>query len=425
MADSRFFRTQRGGQTVILDRETQMLYNEQGQIFDPITRQWRDDPSRKEQKQPNKLEQLGYVAAGPAAYAAGQALANNTGGMFGLGAEAAVNSSPAGVSGVGPVASGQTYGTSLAASGAPEAPTIVNGSTAGTTTTATGGSGSGILGANGATLGSAGVGLAGAGVGAYYGYAANQAYGHLKSKDPEKRKRGTMETALLATGPFLGWASPLVSPIDEFLGSGKDKDQQSRDFYRKRSEEIGATKDYKVTLVDGTQVDLGLDGGATYKGKDGKELHAYDLDFSDPRAAQVAADLDPLAAILSGGNEKGRNDVASQFGKAALTSGDPRANALKFYADHGLGDAATVIQTLDDLVSRGKLSQEQRDIFANSANILFSGQGAAPQASQMQTLPNRTPTNPAVPQQVAGAGGMASLGATGRKPKQQGGMTYL
>lgn len=429
------------GRNVVYDRESQLYYDrDTGLVKDPITGDWKDASGKP--KKPSSGEQLGSAAANIAGTAAGTYVAYNTPGWLGYGNTAKDVAQTTNTATQTTNAANAANTANTAAQGANTANTATNAANTANVATTTTGAGNGILGANGATLGSAGVGLAGAGVGAYYGYAANQALGHVMSDDPEKKKRGYMESALLATGPFLGWASPLVSPIDEALGSGKDKDQQTRDWARKNFEKTGLTKDNKLTLADGSQFDVGLDGGARLSGPNG-ERRQFDVDFNDPRAAQTVADLDPLGAIFGAGNEKLKTDNTGYFANAALSSGDPRANTLKMYADVGFTDAQSVIAAIDALVEKGKIKKEMRDIYANSANNLFSGQApaapapglggmgalgasaSAPAATpQVQTLPNAVAAAP-TQQQIQQIGGMASLGATGRKPVKRGEMTYL
>lgn len=384
----RWFRTTRNGMNVTLDRDNGILYNDQKQVWDPRQNKWVDDPSQADPaKKPSAMEQVGTTAANVAGTAAGSYAAYQLANSLNTaktGADIAQTAN----------AANTANNAANAANAANTANTVTQG--ANTANTVAQGANTANNAAQGVNMGSVGIGLAQAGVGAYYGYAATNAYKHLASKDPEKRKRGAIETGLLATGPFLGWAAPFVSPIDEFLGSGKDKEQQTRDWSRKNFERVGLTKENKITLADGNSFDVGLDGGARLKNPDGSERRVFDVDFNDQRAAQTVADLDPLGTIYAAGNSKLQNDNTGYLVNAALSSGDTRANTLKMYADSGFTDAASVIAALDDMVARGKIDQQKRDILANSANVLFSGQQPKPM----------------VPTPSANTGGMASLGAS-------------
>lgn len=105
-------------------------------------------------------------------------------------------------------------------------------------------------------------------------------------------------------------------------GSGKSEAQQKRDAMRDQGENLGVfvkpdddtaearglnPSHHYAQLADGSYYDVGKDGGAKIKNYgeniDGKdERNTFDIDWSDPRAPESVAQLNPLAYMMFGEN---------------------------------------------------------------------------------------------------------------------------
>lgn len=166
-----------------------------------------------------------------------------------------------------------------------------------------------------------------------------------------------------------------ISEIARGVMGGKGKDQKGRDANRKALQEKGVYDDsFRLGLTDGTMVDMGRDGS---KGQ-------YNVDFGQEGIGDIVASVDPLAAIVSGGDKKRRNDLAGELTNAIKGSKDPRAEARALYAKYGIDQ-----NQANELL--GAVGGEDTGAFQNSVNSLFSGQVPRPQ-SKPTPIP-RAPTN--------------------------------
>lgn len=153
-----------------------------------------------------------------------------------------------------------------------------------------------------------------------------------------------------------------TSEIARGIMGGKNKDQKGRDANRKALQEKGLyDKDFNLQLSDGSMVNMGRDGS---KGQ-------YNVDLNEQGIGDIIASVDPLAAIVSGGDKKRRNDLAGELTNAIKGSKDPRAEARALYAKYGI-DASQANELL------GNLGGDDTGAFQNSVNTLFSGQVSKP-----------------------------------------------
>lgn len=100
-----------------------------------------------------------------------------------------------------------------------------------------------------------------------------------------------------AVGGFIG--SALGSVLGNKFGGGTSS-QQIRNSYRSNLvsngiAEKGPNNQVNVTLADGSKYDIGIDGGAQIKNKDGTDRFSYEVDWTNP----VAADSIPASHILA------------------------------------------------------------------------------------------------------------------------------
>lgn len=125
------------------------------------------------------------------------------------------------------------------------------------------------------------------------------------------------------------------------FGSSKDKDQVQRDAYRSGLKESGLLDDnYQYTLADGSQYDMGKDGGFMLDNFgtniDGRnQRHSYDIDFSREGAGNQATSLSALATALGANDAKSRSDMAGMFWNAANSNGATDENIMAMIDQNG------------------------------------------------------------------------------------------
>jgi hypothetical protein len=83
--------------------------------------------------------------------------------------------------------------------------------------------------------------------------------------------------------------------IGRMMTSGKSDAQLLRDDFRGKLQETGvANEDYKITLANGDQYDIGKDGKAKLTNIDGKTTRrTWDVDWDNPLAKYAVDKLDP------------------------------------------------------------------------------------------------------------------------------------
>lgn len=220
-------------------------------------------------------------------------------------------------------AGGQIGGTLLATKGIPYIAGQLGfgGTAAGTGAAGAGAAGAGAAGAGAAGAagtasgaGAAGAGAAGAGTGSSLAaigsvalpvaLAAGMASTMWESGMKDiLRGRGDRSDWInqgvnLTTGFLPNMALNLMGKrsIGKMMTTGKSDAQLMRDDFRGLLKQTGvADDDYNVTLADGSQFNIGLDGKTKYTNSDGKTTRrAWDVDFSNPLAKYAVGILDPM-----------------------------------------------------------------------------------------------------------------------------------
>ncbi len=221
------------------------------------------------------------------------------------------------------------------------------------------------MGLTGGAFGSA-LGLAGLGAGAYLGYQGIKGIGNaINGEDLDLQQQAALAL------PTFG-----LSFLSNEFGSGKDKDQLARDAVRARMKETGFLGpdegDYNLTLPDGSMFDIGKDG----------DNKLYNVDFSQAGVDGVVRAVDPLAAIMTGGDAKLSRDYAGYFTNASMGGADPLANARALYEKAGL-DHSSAYGNVWNLYNAGKLDAARRDGYLDSLDQAFgvgAYAGTGPQA---------------------------------------------
>lgn len=191
-----------------------------------------------------------------------------------------------------------------------------------------------------------------------------------------KANAGNNTDAFLQTNPVTASINPILNKITGksvggLLSGGKSKDQQGRDQNRKILEQFGLYDANKnLTLLDGTKVNLGLDGS---KGQ-------YNVDFNEKGIGDIVALVNPLAFLIAQGDQKRANDLAGELTNAIKKSKDPKAEALNLYKKLNL----TLDQAQGAFGELKNVPDQDKAIFLNTLKTL-GVQQSAPQAGQQPT----------------------------------------
>ncbi len=290
-------------------------------------------------------------------------------------------------------------GVPAASSGYPATEAIMSSAPAATMTpvNASIGAAEPVLGWGGGIGASPFLGAAGVAAGAATG--AAQLGGVKNVVENDKMSLG--QQAALALPTF--GASFAYNPIREMFDSGKDPQQHARDAIRKELKNSNFLDEgYNITNADDSKFDIGRDGGDPQ----------YNVDFAKDGIGEIVAMVDPLAAIISNGDTKLRNDFAGYMANAAASSADPIESAKKYFTDLGYDHAKAY-----DTVGKLDIPPEDRDAFFNSLDKLFGANaysgdsssgsssgsskkkkgGSSKEAAPPPPLPPAAPNNPVEP----------------------------
>lgn len=153
------------------------------------------------------------------------------------------------------------------------------------------------------------------------------------------------------------------------IKTGKHKDQIVRDKVRAALVERGIlSQDYTITLANGSKYDIGIDGGpkAEFGGR-----RPYEVDFNNPLAKYAVSWLNPLLALISGGNQKVQIDFVGYFANAALSNAkslaDVRDNVNAIMKQFGVTDEA-LYKTVVAAVNNGQLDSQTAAAWVNGIN---------------------------------------------------------
>ena len=273
---------------------------------------------------------------------------------------------------------------------------------------------------SGGLLPALGVGL-GAGAVSYYYGPSYMKYGSQLASGKINQDSGLKSAAL--SNPITAWAVPIADKLGISFGSnGKGKRQLVRDKVRDFlvDNKVVDKKDYQLKFSDGSTFDIGKDGGARLKNTKGEERQYSDVDFSDPRAGMVVGSVNPLAAIITGGDKQASNDFAGTYTNAILNGSPDNATAnqrlRELYAKHNV-TAVDAIKTIDQLIADKRIDAQTGAAYKNGINVVFGAKpidlnqpvGAPPGVAPI--APGQTPASTV----NAASGGMIPQ-RTGRSP---------
>lgn len=177
-----------------------------------------------------------------------------------------------------------------------------------------------------------------------------------------------------AVGGLIGG---LAGAVTGLFSSGKHPDQKARDAMRDGLAQIGLiSSDHKLILADGSSYFIGYDGGHRFKNSDGSERAPYDVDFSNPTSAEAVGWAQPIAAVLTGGDEKLRMDLTGYLVTAAQSNAESLAevsrNIQAFLAKINASPEA-IAEGLAQLHQAGKLSADEFAAYLHGFKSLLSG----------------------------------------------------
>jgi hypothetical protein len=176
-----------------------------------------------------------------------------------------------------------------------------------------------------------------------------------KSTPAQGAASGSAVGAAIGTAFAPGVGTAIGAAIGAIAGgligaikTGKHKDQKVRDAVRDVLIERGVlSSDYQIGLADGTQFDIGIDGGPK---KELGGLRPFEVDLNNPLAKYAISWMNPIFAVVSQGNEKIHTDFVGYLANAALSNAkdldDVRANVNAIMKQFGLNDEAVAQATI-------------------------------------------------------------------------------
>lgn len=193
-----------------------------------------------------------------------------------------------------------------------------------------------------------------------------------------------------SVGAYIGSCFPVVgTAIGAIVGgviggvmgmvkTGKHADQVMRDQMRFFLRNTGIIDNvYCIQLADGSLFDMGKDGHFRLQNTDGTERAPYAVDVSHMGTSEIIGWAQPIAAILTGGDEKLRSDLTGYFVNAAVSNaadfGTACQNVRAIFAKTGLTQDSAM-SALQQLVETGKLSQDDFSAYAHGLQTMIIGQ---------------------------------------------------
>ncbi len=256
----------------------------------------------------------------------------------------------------------QSLGGSSIFPGVPEAPVILNGQAV-TTGAAPSATAAATPSAGFGSMGTSVLGAAGA-----YGL-----YDNYKNDREGIRGYGQGIASGAALGASLGGlpgaviggiGGGLLKAGQDLFDSGKSNDQKNRDSARDLLKQMGVVDgplkgNATLQTFGGDSLDIGLDGSKAN----------FDVDFSNPIAAQAVALVNPLAAIVAQKSGAKKEQVAGWLANGIMQNNkDPNAltkEAQYLYRKFGVGPQE-LLDNLGQMHSQGQISKDEINAFVDS-----------------------------------------------------------
>lgn len=193
--------------------------------------------------------------------------------------------------------------------------------------------------------------------------------------------------ALGYTNPYLLGAVAAISIAGNVMKTGKHVDQVARDSVRGVFQKSGLiSDDYQVTLANGSQVDLGVDGRGGRHGSN-SDLHSYDVDYMNDLDYASSMGGITLSRLLSGGTAKNIDQMGGQLGNAAIADigfgqqmtednfNKMAANQRAFFAQSGIKSKEDATQLINLAEAEGRLSANDAVTSRQAVNMMFDKDG--------------------------------------------------
>ncbi|HMO17906.1 MAG TPA: hypothetical protein PKA63_06040 [Oligoflexia bacterium] len=153
-----------------------------------------------------------------------------------------------------------------------------------------------------------------------------------------------------------------------FGSKGKHPEHEARDKMRDILKEVGfLDKDYTVGLANGSRFSLNVDGKKKLTNIDGGSRFGYQFDPSNPLSGPAIGMLQPLAMVITGGDQKLATDLTGYLVNAATSDAKDlthlRENVIAIYKQSKL-DLEGVAEGVDALNQNGKISDHQVEAYA-------------------------------------------------------------
>lgn len=207
-------------------------------------------------------------------------------------------------------------------------------------------------------------------------------------------------TGLAALGPA-GWIAGAVLLTGAMLGTtiktGKSTDQTQRDSIRDvwkdnySLAEEGADGKYRITLTNGKQADVGIDGHGKYEGQKDK-MQAFDVDLDSTLDFFAGTGGIALNRILMGGDGQGHmaaiDQTGAQIGNAILSGtvgfGKEftkenfeivKKELLGQFSKAGIGTKDEYYAVVNELAAQKRITEEQQIAMHQIANMMYDKDG--------------------------------------------------
>lgn len=199
--------------------------------------------------------------------------------------------------------------------------------------------------------------------------------------------------AMGATNPYLLAAVVAFSVASNTMKTGKGEAQVERDGVRGFWEKQGFSKDHKVTLADGSQFDVGVDGHGNQhefahpeklpKGAENRTLSAYDVDYTNDLDYSAAIGATTLSRLLAG--QKGTNidQLGGQLTNAAIANighgkemskenfATSMSNLRAFYAQGGIKSKQDAYALINQGFAEHRWDESDMVGMQQAANMVF------------------------------------------------------
>lgn len=178
------------------------------------------------------------------------------------------------------------------------------------------------------------------------------------------------------------------------ITSGKHKDQKVRDSVRDMLVNARILNDdFTLPLANGSLFDMGKDGGPR------DELggrRAFEVDFNNPLAQYAVSWMNPIIELISGGNEKVKNDFVGYFANAAISGAtnlrDVKRNVDAFMARFGLTNEK-LARAVAYLAQSGRIPQETAQAYIQGVYDRANSRFPSNEALDSRSVLTPTPTS--------------------------------